>query len=83
MIINYGYKRWKLYLLCNRTKYKKKRKLKNLTQEQLAEKCNYSLSFIGNLESTKVFQTISVGSLYHIAKVLDISILELFKDIDK
>ena len=50
---------------------KKKRKLKNLTQEQLAEKCNYSLSFIGNLESTKVFQTISVGSLYHIAKVLD------------
>ena len=62
---------------------KKQRKLKHLTQEQLAEKCNYSLSFIGNLESPKVFQTISVGSLYHIAKVLDISILELFKDIDK
>ena len=62
---------------------KKQRKLKNLTQEQLAEKCNYSLSFIGNLESPKLFQTIPVGSLYHIAKVLEISILELFKDIDK
>ncbi len=60
---------------------KKQRKLKKITQEKLAEMCNYSLSFIGNLESTKVFQTISVGSLYHIAKVLDISITELFKDV--
>ncbi len=60
---------------------KKKRKEKKLTQEQLAEKCNYSLSFIGNLESSKVFQTISVGSLYHIAKVLDINIIELFKEL--
>lgn len=60
---------------------KKQRKLKKITQEKLAEMCNYSLSFIGNLESTKVFQTISVGSLYHIAKVLDISITELFKDL--
>ena len=60
---------------------KKQRKLKKITQEKLAEMCNYSLSFIGNLESTNVFQTISVGSLYHIAKVLDISITELFKDL--
>lgn len=60
---------------------KKQRKLKKLTQEKLEEKCNYSLSFIGNLESSKVFQTISVGSLYHIAKILDINITELFKDI--
>ena len=60
---------------------KKKRKEKKVTQEQLAEKCNYSLSFIGNLESSKVFQTISVGSLYHIAKVLDINIIELFKEL--
>ena len=59
---------------------KKQRKLKKLTQEKLAEKCNYSLSFIGNLESSKVFQTISIGSLYHIAKALDIDIIELFKD---
>lgn len=60
---------------------KKQRKLKKITQEELAERCNYSLSFIGNLESQKVFQTISVGSLYHIAKVLNIDITELFKDI--
>ena len=61
---------------------KKQRKLKGLTQEKLAEKSNYSLSFIGNLESQKVFQTLSVGSAYHLAKTLDIPIEELFKDID-
>ena len=61
---------------------KKQRKLKGLTQEKLAEQSNYALSFIGNLESEKVFQTVSIGSLYHIAKVLGIDIRELFTPID-
>jgi len=61
---------------------KKWRKKRGLTQEQLAIKSNYNLSFIGNLESKKVFQTASVGSLYHLAKVLDIPITDLFKDLD-
>ena len=45
---------------------KKLRKDKSFTQERLAEASYYALSFIGNLESDKVFQTISVGSLYHL-----------------
>ena len=56
---------------------KKLRKDKGFTQERLAEASNCALSFIGNLES-KVFQTISVGSLYHLAKILGIDIKELF-----
>ena len=61
---------------------KKQRKLKGFTQEKLAEASNYNLSFIGNLESSKVFQTISVGSLYHLSKILGISIKSFFDDID-
>lgn len=62
---------------------KKLRKDKGFTQEKLAEASNYALSFIGNLESDKVFQTISVGSLYHLSKVLGIHITELFQDLPK
>lgn len=62
---------------------KKLRKEKGFTQERLAEASNYALSFIGNLESDKVFQTISVGSLYHLSKVLGIHITDLFQDLPK
>ena len=62
---------------------KKLRKDKGFTQEKLAEASNYALSFIGNLESNKVFQTISVGSLYHLTKILGIDIKELFDPIDE
>ncbi len=60
---------------------KRLRKDKGFTQEKLAEASNYALNFIGNLESDKVFQTISVGSLYHLSKVLGIHITELFQDL--
>ena len=62
---------------------KKLRKDKSFTQERLAEASHYALSFIGSLESDKVFQTISVGSLYHLAKILNIDIRELFAPIDE
>ena len=62
---------------------KKLRKDKGFTQEKLAEASNYALSFIDNLESNKVFQTISVGSLYHLTKILGIDIKELFAPIDE
>ena len=57
---------------------KKQRKLKNLTQRQFAEKCNYSEGFIMNIESTKYHQTFSLGTLWTFAEVLDIDIRELF-----
>ena len=62
---------------------KKLRKDKDFTQERPAEASDYALSFIGNLESDKVFQTISVGSFYHLAKILGIDIRELFAPIDE
>lgn len=61
---------------------KKQRKIKGLTQEQLAIKCMYNRSFIANLESEKFFQTISVSSLNHIAKTLGIHITKLLEDLE-
>ena len=58
---------------------KKQRKLKKLTQKELAEKMNYSTQFISNIES-KNHQTFSLGTLYKIALVLDIDIAKLFKE---
>jgi len=62
---------------------KKQRKIKGWTQEQLALKCMYDRSFIANLESEKVFQTVSVSSLYHIAEILGIHITKLFEDFEE
>lgn len=60
---------------------KKQRKLKGLTQAQLAEKMAYSTQFISNIES-KNHQTFSLGTLWRIALVLDIDISILFKEED-
>ena len=58
---------------------KKQRQLKGLTQEQLANKMNYSTQFISNIES-KNHQTFSLGTLWRIALVLNIDIAELFNE---
>lgn len=55
------------------------RKLRGLTQEQLAEKINYSTQFISNIES-KNFQTFSLGTVWRIALILDIDMDTLFKE---
>ncbi len=61
---------------------KKQRKLKHLTQSEFAEKCNYSDGFIMNIESAKYHQTVSLGTLWKFAQVLDIDIKEFFNDIN-
>ena len=58
---------------------KKIRKEYGLTQEQLANKINYSTQFISNIES-KNHQTFSLGTLWRIARVLDIDISLFFKE---
>ncbi len=58
----------------------KQRKLKHMTQEQLAMKTNYSLQFISNIESKKNYQTFSLGTLWRIALVLDVDIRVLFEE---
>lgn len=61
---------------------KKQRKLKGMTQKELAEKCNYSENFIGDLENN-TFKTCSLNTLYHISKVLGVHIKVLFEDLEE
>ncbi len=61
---------------------KKIRKEKGLTQEQLANKMQYSTQFISNIES-KNHQTFSLGTLWRLSLVLSIDIKDLFTEEDK
>lgn len=58
---------------------KRLRKEKGLTQEQFAEKLNYSTQFIANIES-KNHQTFSLGTLWRMALILNVEIKEFFKE---
>lgn len=58
---------------------KKYRKMKGLTQDELAALVNYSPSFIANIESS-THQTFSLGALWRIANALGVSIHELCYD---
>ncbi len=60
---------------------KKYRKLRGITQKELANRCNYSENFIGDIENN-TFKTFSLNAIYHISKVLGIHIKLLFEDID-
>ena len=53
---------------------------KELTQEMLAEIANVSTSLIGNLESKKTYQGISIYNLYKISKILEVPIEKFFID---
>lgn len=55
---------------------------KNMTQEEFALKSTYSLGFIMNLESSSYSQSISLGTVWHFAKVLNVDIKEFFKPLD-
>ena len=48
------------------------RKLKSLTQEQLAEILNCGVSFIGQIEAPNIYKAISLDTLFRIAKALEI-----------
>ncbi len=60
--------------------YRKLYSLNNfeLTQEKLAELANVSTSLIGNLESKKIYQGISVYNLYKISNILEVPIENFF-----
>lgn len=51
----------------------------NLTQEQLAEKSDLSVSYIKQIESGKEFKNITFNTCYKLAKALDINIEELYR----
>ena len=51
-----------------------------MTQENLAELVDVSTALIGNLESEKIPQGISVYTLWKISKVLEVPIEKLFDE---
>lgn len=53
-------------------------KKKKMTQENLAEIINMSVSIIGNLESSKVKQGISLYTLWQISNALEVPIQNFF-----
>lgn len=55
-------------------------KHKKMTQENLAELIDVSTALIGNLESEKISQGLSVYTLYKISKVLNVPIEKFFNE---
>lgn len=53
------------------------RKLKSLTQEQLAERLDCGVSFIGQIEAPNVAKAISMDTLFRIAKALEVPAYKL------
>ena len=50
------------------------RKLRGITQEQLAEKLGLSAAFIGHVEAPNINKAISLDTLFDIADTLDIPV---------
>lgn len=53
------------------------RKLKNVSQQELAAKCNFEKSNLSRLESGRVNSTLA--TLNKVAQELEVNIVELFK----
>ena len=54
------------------------RKLRGLTQEQLAEKIEKSAAFIGHVEAPNVDKAISLDTLFDISTALDVPAYKFF-----
>ena len=54
----------------------------NMTQEQLAEKSDLSVSYIKQIEAGKEFKNITFNTFSKIAKALNIDVKELFSEIE-
>ena len=77
--INNKYIADKYVTLISNIKYYRKKL--NLTQEQLAEKSDLSISYIKQLELGHIYKNISFVSMAKIAIALGIEVDELFKDL--
>ena len=58
------------------------RKLKNMTQDELAEKARLSRGVIGHIEAPNMYKSFSFSTLFSIAEALEIPAYQLlvFKD---
>lgn len=68
-----------IYLIVGKN-IQKYRKLKGLTGEDLANLCNLSYGYIKNLESKKVYATISIETLKLIADKLNVKLGDFFEE---
>lgn len=71
------------YYLLARLNIKKYRTLKNITTQELADKCELTHQFIRDLECIKLTRRPRVDTLGRIANALDIDIRELFAPIEE
>jgi len=55
------------------------RKIKNISQEKLAELADLSSSYIKQIESAKDFKNLTLYSIIKISNALDIEIIKLFE----
>lgn len=62
---------------CNNIRYY--RKVKNITQEELAEKAEVSISYIKQIESNREYKNVSLTVILKLCKALDITISDLFE----
>ncbi|MBR1765339.1 MAG: helix-turn-helix transcriptional regulator [Ruminococcus sp.] len=58
------------------------RRLRGMTQEQLAEKVDKNLAFIGAVEAPNINRTASLDTLFDIAEALDVEPYKLFVEDD-
>lgn len=54
------------------------RKLRNLTQDELAEKIDRSTAFIGHVEAPNVKKSVSLSTLFAISKALNVPVYKFF-----
>lgn len=54
------------------------RKKLNLTQEELAEKTDLSISYIKQIESNREYKNVSLTVILKLSKALDVSVDKLF-----
>lgn len=54
------------------------RKKLNLTQEELAEKADISISYIKQIESNKEYKNVSLTVILKLSKALEVSVDKLF-----
>ncbi len=55
------------------------RKLRGLTQEQLAERIDRTPAFIGHVEAPNISKAVSLDTLFDIASVLDVPAYKFLK----